>query len=43
MQLIRKMVIVMIEIVGEVGRPATEEEIEEFLNREVEKDDKENL
>lgn len=30
----------MIEIIGEVGRPATEEEIEEFLNREVEKDDK---
>ena len=24
----------MIEIIGEVGRPATEEEIEEFLNRE---------
>ena len=23
----------MIEIIGEVGRPATEEEIEEFLNR----------
>ena len=24
----------MIEIIGEVGRPATEEEIKEFLNRE---------
>lgn len=24
----------VIEIIGEVGRPATEEEIEEFLNRE---------
>ena len=30
----------MIEIIGEVGRPATKEEIEEFLNREGEKDDK---
>lgn len=27
----------MIEIIGEVGRPATEEEIEEFLNREDER------
>ena len=26
----------MIEIIGEVGRPATEEEIEEFLSREDE-------
>ena len=26
----------MIEIIGEVGRPATEEEIEEYLNREDE-------
>lgn len=26
----------MIEIIGEVGRPATEEEIEEYLNREGE-------
>ena len=24
----------MIEIIGEVGRPATEEEIEEYLSRE---------
>lgn len=29
----------MIEIVGELGRPATEEEIEEFLNKEDEADD----
>ena len=26
----------MIEIIGEVGRPATEEEIKEYLNREDE-------
>ena len=30
----------MIEIIGEVGRPATEEEIKEYLNREDETDDK---
>ena len=29
---------VMIEIIGQVGRPATEEEIEEYLNREDEMD-----
>lgn len=29
----------VIEIIGEVGRPATEEEIEEFLNKEDEADD----
>lgn len=33
----------MIEIIGEVGRPATEEEIKEFLNREVDTHDRENL
>ena len=27
---------IMIEIIGEVGRPATEEEIKEYLNRKDE-------
>lgn len=29
----------MIEIIGEVGRPATEEEIEEYLNQKEEPHD----
>lgn len=29
----------MIEIIGEVGRPATEEEIKEYLNREDEENE----
>lgn len=29
----------MIEIIGQIGKSATEEEIQEFLNREDEADD----
>lgn len=33
----------MIEIIGQIGKSATEEEIQEYLNREDKTDERENM